>query len=1214
MKKILSLILALCLLVGCLPMAAGAMEGTRVATLPAQEVNTFTPTESGWYEFYTVTNEPYGYGYDLTVSGPGEARVEEFVIQAGEPISPADACTTLAKLTAGSTYTVTTSLTSEELGYQTVSVSKIVPVVVPSSGEIQTSFDGKYALLSYTPAKSGWYTIGNDSDDIWIDYSSLFARDRRDSVYGREFFAAGQPNYFVCMASSYSMWNEPLPSGVLEGTIAPAEIKKLTTSSPVTATSGNDGAAERWASFTAPSAGNYTFTLSRNHTDANGCQYMAVYEENSPIPWWTIPTPSRGYMGFSITLTLEAGKTYLIHPFSLYDLWSLSVRRVGAAQQVPAFEDPNPREVPYGSDFGAIDNQHWRNGINPAYNTAKDGGAITYKSSNPAVAVVDANTGKVTAGGSAGTAVITATAAAVAGKYAEASASYNIVVEKADIASADLTDQTKTIKASDPNNTAAGLIRAMNLPSQTTVTYNEDWSGEGKTATLPVTWTGPAEKYNARGGTYTFQAAIPATTNFNAYAPSATATLTVTPVNGTVAAPLATPVLIARSAAQNAASYADFKLPTSVTINCDNGVAAQTITPEWSVPLSALKSKPINSKTNVKITNVPEWLTIDDSAITVQVQITDKFPVNVSVTQSGTTYGTALSDPAAAQSAIDNGTDLSGTYTYRYTGTTAAGKKYNSTEKPTDAGTYTVTATLVSSTHVGSGSAEFTIAPKALTAAMVAAIPDEAYNSAPHTPEPVVTDTAALKKGTDYDVTYQDNVNAGTATAVITGKGNYTGTVNQNFTIQPKDISTGKAAITGTAEVDYALLASISGVDSTDDFTYSWYVDGTKVDGNRIYLFLKEEYKDKAITVTATADSGNYTGTTAASEPVTVTEAGEEIVSSAVPGKPEITANAGNGQISVTAAAESEKPVGLYEIRLYDTAGSALKTYFTTDSTYTVSGLKNGTGYQASVVAYNINGGSGESDKISVTPKAPAPSIPSDPEPVVETITTETGSVATITTQANGDREIEVKTASGETFARIELPADPGTGKSFVDVKEGDWFKSAVDNATAYGLFQGTSDITFSPNGSMTRGMLAQTLWNLSGKTSYGKGEGTFTDVKDGTWYENAIDWAAKVEIVSGTGGGKYAPEHSVTREQIVTMLYRYAQTICADTKGSAGLESFPDSGEVSGFAREAVAWAVAEGLLTGRSSGGINYIAPQGTATRSEVAAILTRFVEFLK
>ncbi len=252
------------------------------------------------------------------------------------------------------------------------------------------------------------------------------------------------------------------------------------------------------------------------------------------------------------------------------------------------------------------------------------------------------------------------------------------------------------------------------------------------------------------------------------------------------------------------------------------------------------------------------------------------------------------------------------------------------------------------------------------------------------------------------------------------------------------------------------------------------------------------------------------------------------------------------------------------------------------------------------------------SGKPQDTPPPVTPPVSDDP--IVETVTTESGSTVTITTQPEGDKTIEVKTPSGETVADIKLPADPGAGKKFVDVKEKDWFNGAVDKATAYGLFNGTSDTTFSPNTGMSRGMVAQVLYNLSGQTKYGLGTGTFTDVKSGQWYQDAVDWASKAGVVNGITETSFAPDRSVTREQLVTMLYRYAKAIGADTKTMTELTSFPDASKVSSYAQDAMKWAVANGFIGGRAQNGKDYIAPGGTASRAEVAAILTRFVEFLK
>lgn len=441
-----------------------------------------------------------------------------------------------------------------------------------------------------------------------------------------------------------------------------------------------------------------------------------------------------------------------------------------------------------------------------------------------------------------------------------------LVINKATITGIQTAAPTATILANDANNAADKLKAAVSLPEKVTVTYKDG------TAELPITWANAAESFNAKGGSYTFKGTVTVGTNFNAYNTPLTATLTVTPITGTLATALTTPVVIAKSAAEKATDYAAFKLPASITVNCDNGVAAQVITPEWSVPLNALKTKAVGSKTSVKVTNMPSWLTIADSALTVEIQITDKFPVTVTVAPiANVTFGTEVGDPVASQTAIDDGTDANGTFTYRYTGTTVAGKAYDSDDKPTDAGDYTVTATLVSDTHAGNGSTTFKITPKALSDSMIAAISNETYNKAAHTPGLTVTDgTTELIKGTDYTVAYTDNVNAGTATAAITGKWNYSGTASKSFTIEKASIAALVPAVSGTGEVGKVLAAGLEGVDP-DELTWQWMRNGTDIPGatGRTYVLTAAD-SNKEIAVKAVSKEQNYTGTTAASEAVTV--------------------------------------------------------------------------------------------------------------------------------------------------------------------------------------------------------------------------------------------------------------------------------------------------------------------------------------------------------
>ena len=119
--------------------------------------------------------------------------------------------------------------------------------------------------------------------------------------------------------------------------------------------------------------------------------------------------------------------------------------------------------------------------------------------------------------------------------------------------------------------------------------------------------------------------------------------------------------------------------------------------------------------------------------------------------------------------------------------------------------------------------------------------------------------------------------------------------------------------------------------------------------------------------------------------------------------------------------------------------------------------------------------------------------------------------------------------------------------------------------------------------------------------------DASFADVADGQWYSEAIDWAAANGIVNGYSATKFGPEDSITREQMAAILYRYADMKGYDMPAGSAL-NFADAGSVSGYAVEAMQWAVAEGLINGV---GDNTLNPQGTATRAQVATILMRFCE---
>ena len=170
------------------------------------------------------------------------------------------------------------------------------------------------------------------------------------------------------------------------------------------------------------------------------------------------------------------------------------------------------------------------------------------------------------------------------------------------------------------------------------------------------------------------------------------------------------------------------------------------------------------------------------------------------------------------------------------------------------------------------------------------------------------------------------------------------------------------------------------------------------------------------------------------------------------------------------------------------------------------------------------------------------------------------------------------------------------------------WAHAGIDYAVKHGLFAGMSDTTFAPEATMTRGMLVRVLWKLAGSPAHGE-ENPFTDVKSGDWFYDGVVWAAENEIVAGMGGGIFAPNEPVTREQIAAILYRYSEKAGKDVTQKADLSAFPDAADVSGWAADALAWANANGYVSGTKEGESVYLRPQQDATRAQVASILMRY-----
>ena len=190
----------------------------------------------------------------------------------------------------------------------------------------------------------------------------------------------------------------------------------------------------------------------------------------------------------------------------------------------------------------------------------------------------------------------------------------------------------------------------------------------------------------------------------------------------------------------------------------------------------------------------------------------------------------------------------------------------------------------------------------------------------------------------------------------------------------------------------------------------------------------------------------------------------------------------------------------------------------------------------------------------------------------------------------------------------VDVGAEVSSSDVFEDVKDKHWFKKSVDYVLNNGLMNGMTDTTFAPNTNMSRGMLVTVLWRYEGSPS--GFANNFKDIPAKKYYTNAVCWAGENGIVNGVADRVFDPDGDITREQLVTIMYRYTEYIGSNTSGSAELSSFSDASKVSKWATAAMKWAVAEGIISGTTDGhGGTILDPKGKATRAQVATVLMRY-----
>ena len=262
---------------------------------------------------------------------------------------------------------------------------------------------------------------------------------------------------------------------------------------------------------------------------------------------------------------------------------------------------------------------------------------------------------------------------------------------------------------------------------------------------------------------------------------------------------------------------------------------------------------------------------------------------------------------------------------------------------------------------------------------------------------------------------------------------------------------------------------------------------------------------------------------------------------------------------------------------------------------------------------YKITIGDTENGTVTVNPTAAKEGTTVTITPVPDagyqvgtvSVTDRFGQAVAVDQQADGtytfvmpDGQVTVEV----TFLQGEAPDLP-----FSDVTESDWFYDAVTYAYENGLMDGVGAGLFAPNSETTRAQLVTILHRLAGQP-VPSGDSGFSDVETGTWYTDAVAWAAQNGIVNGVSDTQFAPGDDITREQLAVILYRYATYQGYDVSQRADLSGFVDAGTINTYAQEALSWASAQGLVLGFEDDSLR---PQGNASRAQIAAVLMRFCQ---
>lgn len=271
-------------------------------------------------------------------------------------------------------------------------------------------------------------------------------------------------------------------------------------------------------------------------------------------------------------------------------------------------------------------------------------------------------------------------------------------------------------------------------------------------------------------------------------------------------------------------------------------------------------------------------------------------------------------------------------------------------------------------------------------------------------------------------------------------------------------------------------------------------------------------------------------------------------------------------------------------------------------------------GGSSTTTTYDVTVATATNGNVTVSPNKAAKN-----DTVTVTVQADTGyqldQITAVDSNNNGIA-LAQKTENTYTFqmpaANVEVKATFKTvgtstwNNPFTDVNSQAWYYEAVQFVCEKGLMNGVTSTTFDPNSNLTRGMIVQVLYNMEGKPAVSGS--AFKDVAETDWYADAVVWASQNNIVRGYGDETFGPKDSITRQQMALVLYQYAKLKGYDVTATGDLAAFSDGAKTADWAKEAVQWAVAKQLLSGKGNGVLD---PSGTATRAEVAQIFMNFSE---